>query len=105
LSQIDLIIHEPARLMIMMILKGAGEADFLYLQCEGEFTRGNLFSYLSKVEEAEYSKIEKKVKGEFPHTVCRLTPKGEAALSAYSQSLVRALQSNQKLKEKGSRGA
>ena len=42
LSQIDRLIHEPARLMIMMILNDVGEADFLYLQREGEFTQGNL---------------------------------------------------------------
>jgi DNA-binding transcriptional ArsR family regulator len=92
LSQLDRLIHEPARLMIMMILKGAAEADFLYLQREGEFTQGNLSSHLSKLEEAGYVEIEKKFKGKSPLTVCHLTPKGDAALSAYSQAIIRALQ-------------
>ncbi len=93
LSQIDRLVHEPARLMIMMILRGAGEADFLYLQREGGFTQGNLSSHLSKLEEAGYVAIEKKFRGKFPLTVCRLSPKGEQALSAYTRTLVRALQS------------
>jgi DNA-binding transcriptional ArsR family regulator len=90
--QLDRLIHEPARLMIMMILQGADEADFLYLQREAGLTQGNLSRHLTKLEEAGYVKIEKKFKGKRPLTLCRLTSKGEAALSGYSQRLVRALQ-------------
>ncbi len=94
LSQIDRMIHEPARLMIMMILNDVGEADFLYLQREGEFTQGNLSSHLSKLEEASYVEIEKKFKGKFPLTICHLTPKGKDAFTAYSRSILRALKGN-----------
>ncbi len=93
-AQLDRVIHEPARLMIMMILSGAGEADFLYLQREAELTQGNLSRHLTKLEEAGYVKIEKKFKGKRPLTLCRLTAKGESALSGYSRRLVRALQSD-----------
>jgi len=91
LAQIDRLVHEPARLMIMMILNDVGEADFLYLQREGEFTQGNLSSHLSKLEEASYIKIEKKFKGKLPLTVCRLTPKGREAFRSYSRSILSAL--------------
>jgi DNA-binding transcriptional ArsR family regulator len=93
-SQLDRLIHEPARLMIMMLLQGAGEADFLYLQRECGLTQGNLSSHLLKLEDAGYVEIEKKFKGKRPLTVCRLTPIGEGALSTYSRSVVRALQPN-----------
>jgi DNA-binding MarR family transcriptional regulator len=96
LSQLDRVVHEPARLMILMILQGTGEADFLYLLREGGFTQGNLSGHLLKLEEAGYVKIEKNFKGKRPLTVCRLTPKGDAALSNYSQRLVRALQGQQR---------
>jgi DNA-binding transcriptional ArsR family regulator len=92
LTQLDRLVHEPARLIIMVILRGAGEADFLYLQREGEFTQGNLSSHLARLEEAGYVEIEKKFKGKLPLTVCRLTSRGEAALSSYTQTIVRALQ-------------
>lgn len=98
LTQLDRLIHEPARLMIMMILQGVGEADFLYLQREGGFTQGNLSSHLSKLEEAAYVEIEKKFKGKLPLTVCRLTPKGKAALSGYSRRIMGALLPNHKPK-------
>lgn len=94
LAQLDRLVHEPVRLMIMMILRGAGEADFLYLQREGEFTQGNLSSHLSKLEEAGYVLIQKGFKGKRPLTVCSLTRKGEEALSVYSRSIVEALQPN-----------
>ena len=100
-AQLDRLIHEPARLMIMMILQGTGEADFLYLQRECGLTQGNLSSHLLKLEEAAYVKIEKKFKGKRPLTLCRLTRKGESALSGYSRRLVRALQANQNPKGQG----
>lgn len=94
-AQLDRLVHEPARLMILMILQGAGEADFLYLQRECGLTQGNLSSHLLKLEQAAYVEIEKKFKGKRPLTLCRLSPRGEAALSGYSRRLVRALQANQ----------
>ena len=91
LAELDRLIHEPARLMIVMILEGAGEADFLYLQREGGFTQGNLSSHLAKLEEAGYVAIEKKFKGKLPLTVCRLTPSGRAAFAGYSAKLLGTL--------------
>jgi DNA-binding transcriptional ArsR family regulator len=97
-AELDRLVHEPARLMILMILQGVGEADFLYLQREGGFTQGNLSSHLLKLEEAGYVKIDKMFKGKRPLTVCRLTPKGETALSSYSRRLIRVLKANQDTK-------
>jgi len=88
ISQLDRVIHEPARLAIMLILGGAGEADFLYLQREGGFTQGNLSGHLAKLEEAGYVTIEKMFKGKVPLTVCSLTGKGKAALAQYSSLML-----------------
>jgi DNA-binding transcriptional ArsR family regulator len=87
ISQLNRLVHEPARLAILLILDGAGEADFLYLQREGGFTQGNLSGHLAKLEEAGYVAIEKKFKGKVPLTVCSLTGKGKTALSEYSQRM------------------
>jgi DNA-binding transcriptional ArsR family regulator len=92
LAQLDRLIHEPARLAIMMVLRGAGEADFLYLQRECGLTQGNLSSHLARLEEAGYVEIEKKFKGKFPLTVCRLTEEGKIAFNGYSTMLMSALQ-------------
>ncbi len=87
-SQIDRIIHEPARLAIMLILDSAGEADFLYLQREGGFTQGNLSGHLAKLEEAGYVEIQKTFKGKLPLTVCSLTGKGRSAFDKYCRQMI-----------------
>ncbi len=94
IAELDRVIHEPARLAIMMILGGAGEADFLYLQREGGFTQGNLSGHLARLEEAGYVAIEKKFKGKLPLTLCRLTDQGRTALSEYAARMLRLLRTN-----------
>lgn len=93
ISQLDRLIHEPARLTIMLILDRVGEADFLYLQREGGFTQGNLSGHLTKLEDAGYIAIEKTFKGKVPLTVCSLTGRGKTALSEYSRRMLGVLQS------------
>ncbi|HUA63227.1 MAG TPA: transcriptional regulator [Verrucomicrobiae bacterium] len=92
LTRLDRVIHEPARLGIMLVLHGAGEADFLYLQRECGLTQGNLSSHLARLEETGYVEIEKKFKGKFPMTVCRLSVKGKAAFDGYTEMLAAVLQ-------------
>ena len=86
-TELDRLIHEPARLLIVTILSSVASADFLFLQRETGLTKGNLSAHLSKLEAAEYVKIEKTFKGKLPLTVCKLTSTGQKALKAYRQQL------------------
>ena len=83
LTELDRMIHEPARLLIVTILSAVESADFLYLQHETDLTKGNLSAHLSKLEEAGYVKIEKTFKGKLPLTVCKLTTSGQEAFEGY----------------------
>lgn len=87
LIDVDRIIHEPARLMIMIVLATVKEADFLFLQNNTKLTKGNLSSHLSKLEEAGYVAIEKTFVGKMPRTICHLTPAGQKALADYRQQI------------------
>ena len=87
LTNVDRLIHEPARLMIVAILYAVESADFLYLHRETELTKGNLSSHLSKLEGAGYVDIEKTYRGKIPLTICRLTDKGRQAFENYRQQL------------------
>jgi len=87
LINLDRIIHEPARLLIVAILSAVEEADFLYLLQASGLTKGNLSSHLSKLEEAGYVHIEKGFVGKIPRTVCRLTVAGQEALEAYRRQM------------------
>lgn len=87
LIDVDRIVHEPARLMILAVLSAAREADFLYLLNATELTKGNLSSHLSRLEEAGYVEIEKSFVGKQPRTVARLTAAGREALVAYRRQM------------------
>jgi len=86
-TELDRLIHEPARLLILTILSTVASADFLFLQRETGLTKGNLSAHLSRLEEAAYVKIEKTFKGKLPLTVCKLTTPGKKALTQYRQQL------------------
>ena len=85
--ELDRLIHEPARLLIVTILSSVASADFLFLQRETGLTKGNLSAHLSKLEGAGYVQIEKTFKGKFPLTICRLTPDGQKSLKLYRQQV------------------
>lgn len=87
LAHLDRVIHEPARLMIMMILTSVESADFLFLQRETKLTKGNLSAHLAKLESSGYVKIEKTFRGKYPLTICRVTSTGAKALQKYRVQL------------------
>ena len=90
IGELDRVIHEPARLMIMAILYVA-DTDFLFLLRETGLTKGNLSSHLTKLEQAEYIVIEKTFVGKITRTVCRLTDAGQRAFRSYRERLRRAV--------------
>jgi len=87
MTDLDRVIHEPARLMLVALLAGVKEADFLWLQRESGLTKGNLSSHLARLEEAGYVAVQKTFKGKIPLTILRLTPSGKSAFDAYKTSL------------------
>jgi DNA-binding transcriptional ArsR family regulator len=91
LADIDRVIHEPARLMIVALLAAVEEADFQYLRQTTGLTQGNLSAHLSKLEEAGYVAIEKTFRGKYPLTICRLTDRGKDVLDRYRKIIKAAL--------------
>ena len=87
LTELDRLIHEPARLLIVTILSTVESADFLFLQRETDLTKGNLSAHLSKLENAGYVNIEKTFKGKLPLTVCKLNEAGRKAFEGYRQQM------------------
>lgn len=86
-ADIDRLIHEPSRAIILSVLRAVDSADFIYLARETRLTRGNLSVHLSKLEAAGYVSIEKTYRGKVPLTLCRMTPAGREAFDAYRQQL------------------
>ena len=87
MTDLDRVIHEPARLLVVALLAGVREADFLWVLRESALTKGNLSSHLAKLEEAGYVEVEKTYKGKIPLTLLRLTRQGRTAFERYKKIL------------------
>ena len=87
LLDLDRVIHEPSRLLILTVLYPVASMDYLHLQKVLGYTQGNLSSHLAKLEAAGYVALEKKFKGKYPLTICSLTKKGRAAFADYAEKL------------------
>ncbi len=91
LAELDRVIHEPARLLIVALLSSVREADFVFLQRETGLTKGNLSSHLARLEQAGYVRIDKGFRGKIPQTVCSLTAEGRSAFKAYRSQMKRTM--------------
>jgi DNA-binding MarR family transcriptional regulator len=86
-AEIDKIIHEPARLMIMSYLYVVEEADFIFIKNQTGLTWGNVSSHISKLEEAKYVNVKKELKGKKTNTIINLTDEGRAVFREYLRQM------------------
>jgi len=85
--EIDKIIHEPARLMIMSYLYVVEGADFIFLKNQTGMTWGNLSSHITKLEDAGYVNVKKEFVGKKTRTLLSLTDEGRNAFRDYRQKM------------------
>lgn len=93
--EIDRIVHEPARLVILAILNGAEEVDFRFLSAASGLTKGNLSRQTANLADAGYITIRKYFKGRISATGYQITEQGKAALRAYWETLAELQQAGQ----------
>jgi DNA-binding transcriptional ArsR family regulator len=86
-SEIDRVIHEPARLAILTVLSACASADFLFLQNATGLSKGNLSVQLSKLEEAGLVRVRKEIVAKKTRTTASLTAKGSKEMAAYWQAM------------------
>lgn len=91
LNEIDRLVHEPSRLMLMAVLYVVESADFTFLMNQTGMTWGNLSAHMSKLEEAGYLEVEKSFKGRRPYTLLRLTQEGREAFQNYRNKMRQVL--------------
>ena len=87
ISGLNRVIHEPAPLILLVLLSSVESADFLFLLKQSNLTKGNLSVQLSRLEQAGYVLIKKTFRGKIPHTEYRLTERGKSAFEHYRKSL------------------
>ncbi|MDJ0953940.1 MAG: transcriptional regulator [Acidimicrobiia bacterium] len=85
--ELDRVIHEPARLVLVSNLYVVDEADFVYLSRRTGLTDGNISSHMSRLEKAGYVSIDKAIVGKRPRTTYALTGDGRRAFERYRQAV------------------
>ena len=91
IADLDRVIHEPGRLMIVALLYAVETADFLYLQHETAMNKGTLSSHISRLEKEGYIHVEKGFRGKVPQTVLSLTRSGRSSFEEYRKMLKKSL--------------
>ena len=94
MSELNKLIHEPARLRIMatlMSLRRDEQIDFGSLAQLLELSDGNLGSHLQKLEAAQYIEIEKMFEGKRPKTFVSMASAGRKAFRAHVKALEKIL--------------
>ena len=86
--EIDVLLHEPARLRILALLAMVERADFMYLLRATELSRGNLSVQMSKLEGAGIVRADRKLVGRRPRTTYQLSKRGIEALRRYKRIIV-----------------
>ncbi len=87
LAEIDRLIHEPARLVIMANLYVVDEADFVYLAQRTGLTHGNISTHMTRLQDNGYVAVEKMFAANRPRTVYRITDEGRLALQRYREQV------------------
>lgn len=96
MAQLDNIIHQTVRLQIMSSLVSLDQneqVEFTYLRDLLKLTDGNLGAHLTKLEEADYIKIEKAFVARKPRTFISATGKGRDAFAGHVAALKEILHS------------
>ena len=83
LSNLDRLVHEPARLAILTALASCEAAEFLFLQSLTGLTKGNLNTHLTKLEQGGLVTIEKAFRGKVPKKSVRITAAGRDAIDGH----------------------
>ncbi len=90
-SEIDRLIHEPARFQVLALLYVIESADFTFIMNQLGLTWGNLSAHITKLEEGGYVAVEKGFKGKRPQTMLSLTKLGRKAFQSYRQTMKQML--------------
>jgi DNA-binding MarR family transcriptional regulator len=89
--QIDRIIHEPARLLIMTLLYIVEAGDMVFLQDQSGLSWGNLSVQVSKLSDAGYLEVKKEFIENKPHTLVTMTNEGRKAFDSYQKMIKKIL--------------
>lgn len=86
-KNLDPLLHSQVRLAIMSILVNVNSAEFSFLLENIETTKGNLSFQITKLKEAEYIKVKKSFRKNYPLTTLKITETGINAYENYIEDI------------------
>ena len=86
-KNLDPIFLSQSRLSIIGLLYESNELEFTQIKDTLKLTAGNLSTQIQKLKKVDFLEIEKKFKGNYPQTICRITPKGIIAFEDFITSM------------------
>lgn len=86
--EIDPLLHEPARLRLLVLLAMVEEADFMYLLQVTGLSRGNQWVQLQKLEEEGIIGSEQRLVDGRARTTYHISEKGRRMLGAYKKRML-----------------
>lgn len=92
--QLDRVIHEKGRFLIMSMLAASPELSFTEMRDSLHMTDGNLTTHIRTLQEAGYVSITKSFQNNRPLTTCSLTPAGKKSFVSYINLLEQIVQQN-----------
>ena len=91
--EVDVLLHEPARLRVLALLAMVESADFMYLLRQTALSRGNLSVQLSRLEEGGIIRSDRQLVDARPRTSYVLTDEGIGRLKGYKHTMLALLAS------------
>lgn len=85
--KLDPLLHSQLRLSIISLLINIESATFPYIKEKTKSSSGNLSIQIKKLEKANYIKISKRFKNNYPETRCSITKEGKKAFEEYVNAL------------------
>ena len=91
IPEINRLIHEPSRLLILSYLYVVKNADLIFFKRKTNLSWGNLSTHASKLEEAGYIQIDKQFRDKKPVTILEITSLGRKAFDEYKTTMKQVL--------------
>ena len=86
-KDLDPLLHSQLRLTIISLLVASEKVDFTHIKEETKAASGNISIQIKKLQDAEYIKVEKSFKNNYPNTMLSITSKGIEAFENYVNNL------------------
>ncbi len=91
-NNLNPILHSQLRLAIVSLLIKNKVMDFVEIKETTKATAGNISVQIKKLEDAEYIRVQKSFKNNYPLTTIKLTENGLLAFEQYVSDLKKYLQ-------------